>query len=478
MLLCGYSYRLNACDETNQKILILCGREFMAESGMDAQTDTKSEDTEKKSSTRRPAKKRPIKNVAKKPVKKARATKTDGDDENKKTSSRPSKKSVVKKSAKRTTKPEGEDGGRTVISRRPPKKRVVQDAASQSGEALQEEPKKDMIVQSESQPGGARGSNVGEAPQAESRSEEPTEGSSGIQWGRRAKKSGPVGWEEKVPVSKGTRATPPSSEPLESKPLDPPKSSEPVAQVSKAPTPQSVVPQETPHVEETPNVSESTGDQAPPRSTEVVAESAASPVQAESSEAEARKDQAEQDSRRGRSRGGRNNNRGRRGRGRNDNNDNSERPRNEDARNRPDDNPGRNEDQQVPQPVEDLSASLMELLAVSWTEEKTREYLNEGVLARLSPGLVEGNGESIKDIGALKEPLKAIRRVLADECMVADDVADIMLLDVVMGALADRIEVCLLQAKPQSLQDMNVLLDMRCKADKRLMEAVGALKNA
>jgi hypothetical protein len=120
----------------------------------------------------------------------------------------------------------------------------------------------------------------------------------------------------------------------------------------------------------------------------------------------------------------------------------------------------------------------MELLAVSWTEEKTREYLNEGVLARLSPGLVEGNGESIKDIGALKEPLKAIRRVLADECMVADDVADIMLLDVVMGALADRIEVCLLQAKPQSLQDMNVLLDMRCKADKRLMEAVGALKNA
>ena len=77
-----------------------------------------------------------------------------------------------------------------------------------------------------------------------------------------------------------------------------------------------------------------------------------------------------------------------------------------------------------------------------------------------------------------KSRLKAIRRVLADECMVADDVADIMLLDVVMGALADRVEVCRLQASPQSLKDMDVLLDMRCKADKRLIEAVNALKNA
>jgi hypothetical protein len=115
---------------------------------------------------------------------------------------------------------------------------------------------------------------------------------------------------------------------------------------------------------------------------------------------------------------------------------------------------------------------------MSWTEEKTRELLNDGVLARLSPGLVEGHGEVLDDTEALREPLKAIRRVLADECMVADDVADIMLLDVVMGALSDRIEVCRLQTNSQSLQDMDILLDMRCKADKRLIEAVSALKNA
>ena len=100
-------------------------------------------------------------------------------------------------------------------------------------------------------------------------------------------------------------------------------------------------------------------------------------------------------------------------------------------------------------------------------------------MSSLSPELISNvNKDSIPDAEALKEPLQMIRKVLADECMVADDVTDIMLLDVVMNALYDRIEVCRLRAESQSLADMDVILDLRYKADKRLIEAVNALKNA
>ena len=115
----------------------------------------------------------------------------------------------------------------------------------------------------------------------------------------------------------------------------------------------------------------------------------------------------------------------------------------------------------------------------SWTEDKTRQLLSEGFLSSLSPEPISnGNKDSIPDADALKEPLQMIRKVLADECMVADDVTDIVLVDVVMNALSDRIEVFRLQAESQSLADMDVILDLRYKADKRLIEAVNALKNA
>ena len=118
-------------------------------------------------------------------------------------------------------------------------------------------------------------------------------------------------------------------------------------------------------------------------------------------------------------------------------------------------------------------------MAQSWTEDKTRRFLSEGFLGSLSADLVDtGKQASLPDAEALKKPLEMIRKVLADECMVADDVSDLLLLDVVMNALSDRIDVCRLQAESKSLADIDIILELRYKADRRLIEAVNALKNA
>ena len=90
----------------------------------------------------------------------------------------------------------------------------------------------------------------------------------------------------------------------------------------------------------------------------------------------------------------------------------------------------------------------------------------------------DSDSESLSDTKSLAEPLQGIRKVLADECMVEDDFADVMLLDVVMNALADRIEVYRLQSQNSSLEDAELILDLRYKADRRLIEAISALKNA
>ncbi len=126
-----------------------------------------------------------------------------------------------------------------------------------------------------------------------------------------------------------------------------------------------------------------------------------------------------------------------------------------------------------------VSRKLAEILAQSWTEDKTRRFLSEGFLSSLSAELVDNEKQaSLPDAEALKKPLEMIRKVLADECMVADDVTDLMLLDMVMNALSDRIAVCRLQAESNSLADIDVILELRYKADRRLIEAVNALKNA
>ena len=73
-----------------------------------------------------------------------------------------------------------------------------------------------------------------------------------------------------------------------------------------------------------------------------------------------------------------------------------------------------------------------------------------------------------------------IRKVLADECMVADDVTDLMLLDVLMNALSDPVDVCHLQSQKSQRTGgyRRDLRHLRYKADRRLIEAVNALKNA
>ncbi len=167
-------------------------------------------------------------------------------------------------------------------------------------------------------------------------------------------------------------------------------------------------------------------------------------------------------------------------------------PKKEDTRNMPRPPKGRNQGDQNKQrsskrtsdrsrekKPDQPSNKLTPILAQSWTEDKARQFISEGFLGSLSPELVNsGNRETIPDAEALKEPLQMIRKVLADECMVADDVTDLMLLDLVMNALSDRIDVCRLQAESNALADIDAILELRYKADRRLIEAVNALKNA
>ena len=74
--------------------------------------------------------------------------------------------------------------------------------------------------------------------------------------------------------------------------------------------------------------------------------------------------------------------------------------------------------------------------------------------------------------------LRTIRGVLADECMVEDDATDVMLLEMVMGALQDRIEIHRMKTDNASAEEVERLMDLRYKADRRLIETVQALKNA
>ncbi len=81
------------------------------------------------------------------------------------------------------------------------------------------------------------------------------------------------------------------------------------------------------------------------------------------------------------------------------------------------------------------------------------------------------------DAEELRERLKDIRKVLAEECMVQDDVTDVIVLDAVMNALADRIDVYRIRAENGDLKGVEQMLDLRHKADRRLIDAVASLKN-
>jgi len=120
---------------------------------------------------------------------------------------------------------------------------------------------------------------------------------------------------------------------------------------------------------------------------------------------------------------------------------------------------------------------VRDVLSEDWTEEKARKYLREGILMNMASPLVSDAGEAIDvDAEQIKKRLQIIRKILASECMVEDDASEVMLLDMVMNALADRIEVYRIQAKAGDAEDMGHVVDLRYKADRRLIESVDSLK--
>jgi hypothetical protein len=125
-----------------------------------------------------------------------------------------------------------------------------------------------------------------------------------------------------------------------------------------------------------------------------------------------------------------------------------------------------------------VSQAISEILSETWTEDKARRFLSEGFLTMLATPLVTDGPVNPIDTQALSERLRVIRKVLADECMVEDDATDVILLDMVMNALADRIEVYRLELGDENLEDVEQILELRYKADRRLIETVMALKNA
>ena len=128
--------------------------------------------------------------------------------------------------------------------------------------------------------------------------------------------------------------------------------------------------------------------------------------------------------------------------------------------------------------AERIPQSVMEILADTWTEEKARKYLSDGFLATLSTPLVSRKKVDEIDEEALRDRLKVVRRVLADECMVEDDASDLILLDMVINALADRLEVYRLTSPDASPEKLVHILQLRYNADRRLIDTVTALKNA
>ncbi len=121
--------------------------------------------------------------------------------------------------------------------------------------------------------------------------------------------------------------------------------------------------------------------------------------------------------------------------------------------------------------------SVTEILAENWSEDRARKILSEGFLVSLAAPLTSDADVPSLDDGALADRLQVVRRVLADECMVEDDVTDVLMLDMVMSALGDRIEIYRMSVKGRDAAEMERILDLRYKADRRLIETVNALKN-
>ena len=353
---------------------------------------------------KRPSKKQATKKTAKKPAKKTSTRSSTPRVSKKRSSKKPAKKQPSKKTAKK------QSAKKPAQKAKKPAKKAEMPAAQEERTVISSPPSRRRREKEKT--AVDRDQKAVEAAQTPQETPENVQNEE-MQWGRRTRRSAPIGWEDRAGVST---------------PVQP-------ARQQDANTEEKTV-------------------QAPPQTrTETPAQAQRNEPKKEDTRNEPRQKDTRKVSRPPK--------------GRNQSNQNKQRPSK------------RTSDRSRSQKPDQPSNKLTQILAQSWTEDKTRQFISEGFLGSLSPELVNnGNSESIPDAERLKKPLEMIRKVLADECMVADDVTDLMLLDVVMNALSDRIDVCRLQAESNSLSDIDAILELRYKADRRLIEAVNALKNA
>ncbi len=368
---------------------------------------------------KRPSKKQATKKTAKKPAKKT-STRSSTPRVSKKRSSKkpakkqPSKKTAKKQPSKKITKKPVKQAKKPAQKAKKPAKKIERSAAQEERTVISSPPSRQRREKVQAKASAEQNRKEAETAQTQTPQDVQTEE---MQWGRRTRRSAPIGWEDRAGVSTPVQPTRRQDANTEEKTVQ--ASAEP----ARTETPAQAQ-RDEPKKEDTRNL---------PRQKDTRKVS-------------------------------------RPPKGRNQSNQSNQNKQRSSKR-----TSDRSRSQKPDQP----SNKLTQILAQSWTEDKTRQFISEGFIGSLSPELVNnGNSESIPDAERLKKPLEMIRKVLADECMVADDVTDLMLLDVVMNALSDRIDVCRLQAQSNALSDIDAILELRYKADRRLIEAVNALKNA
>ncbi len=378
-----------------------------------------------------PSKKQATKKTAKKPAKKTSTRSSTPRVSKKRSSKKPAKKQATKKTAKKpakkTAKKPVKKAKKPAQKSKKPVKKAEIPAAQEERTVISSPPSRQRREQVQAKASVEQNRKEAETAQTP-QDVQPEE----MQWGRRTRRSAPIGWEDRAGVSTPVQPTRRQDANAENQPVE----------ASGVSTPVQPTRQQNADTEE--------------KTVQASAKPARTETPAQSKRDEPKKEDTRKVSRPPK---GRNQS--------NQSNQNKQRPSKRSS--------DRNRSQKPEQP----SNRLTQILAQSWTEDKTRQFISEGFLGSLSPELVNnGKSETIPDAEKLKEPLKMIRKVLADECMVADDVTDLMLLDVVMNALSDRIDVCRLQAESNALSDIDAILELRYKADRRLIEAVNALKNA
>lgn len=365
---------------------------------------------------KRPSKKQATKKTAKKPAKKTNTRSSTPRVSKKRSSKKPAKKQPSKKTAKKqSAKKPAKKARKPAQQAKKSEKKAEMPAAQEDRTVISSPPSRRRREREKVEATASAEQNRKEAETAQTQTPQDVQPEE-MQWGRRTRRSAPIGWEDHAGVSAPAQPTRRQDANAESQPVE--ASAEPEAPPQARTETPAQAQRDEPKKEDTRNVQD-TRKVSRPHS------------------------------------------------GRNQGDQNKQR------------SSKRTSDRGRRQKPEQPSNKLTQILAQSWTEDKTRQFISEGFLGSLSPELVNnGNSESLPDAERLKKPLEMIRKVLADECMVADDVTDLMLLDVVMNALSDRIDVCRLQAESNALSDIDAILELRYKADRRLIEAVNALKNA